>query len=645
MMPMRSRLPFFPVPEPGETIYSVVGRCSERLGISNRYLMQLLTEQDYVTSLFSALPGYLDKITGALPAGHPWHDLDALIKKHTALPYFTYFHTKALREESAKLLSTVSITQPISLSLGLSTHRIPAFPKHPRFCVNCLEEQVIQPGVSFFQLAHQLPGITHCWKHETLLANGCTTCGPYPIRGKKLTMPGQCLCESFVPSQLEQREINLEATLWLARESAYLLTSSDEQDGRLERLRKGVMRAGFCRGLLVDYKLLASAIESRFGRDFLNDINYPAFDESGRPSAWIRRCFPAKTSSKRLPSIAGLLVLGAAYDSVRAFEEGCISEHLEKPVETPSTELESTPKSPEAPWKANLKETLIAHRYRISSCAATLQQTSWGIAIEARDQQIRVPLSAQAFKRIGVDRLNNIRAELRQGIEKKQILETHQVSAWTLQLIELDDPTLVQGYPAASAHLRREKHRASASNLMQANPSATRQTILEELPGAYDFLISQDKDWFQKNVPKATIRKPGARPERNDWQKFDTSLANAIQITGHQMLTGDKRPQRITASVLLNKHGALQKFTAQSSRLPVTAKTLENLTETYEQFFERKVRWGVKRLIASEREISMDTLRRETAMSDTRIKQRLTVVHQILAELGATTSEKSVLRG
>lgn len=633
------RMPFFPVPAPGETVFSVVGRCIERLGIANQHLLPMLTGQRLSTTLFSALPGYLGNISRAMPYGHPWNDVHALVKNHTALPYFTYFHTEDQRLLSAELLAVANNTQPLLLSLGLSTYRIPVPPSSVRFCESCLKEQCRHPGHSYFQVVHQLPGVTHCWKHKELLSDGCITCGHYPLKGKKLTMPGQCLCKSFAASKLEDALAAPDSACWLARESEYLLNAADTSFDRRSRLREGVLRAGFCRGSLIDYDLLAKGIELRFGIEFLQSINHPARDSSGRPSAWIRRSLPNDPDGKRLPTIVGLLILGATFDSVKGFEN---NRFLNKPrsleTKTSPAPVVSTPQ-----WALGLRELLIEKDYRISTCAGHLKLSSWTVAIEARNQGVVIPLAPSAIARIGKNRLDKTRELLRQGVEKEKILRSQEISAWTLQLIELDDLSLSADHRNATTLIRRDKHRKRIQDFLNDHPSATRQTICNELAGAYDFMLSQDRQWFFENVPQARRTAPGQRKLRNDWAAIDKSLAEAVRKTATEIQTSDGRPIRITKSALLSHHRAQQKYHTEPDRFPRTTKALEELAEMPEQFLKRKVTWGVRRLIRSGMEISMDTLRRETATSDIRLKLHSSMVRQVLLELGASISEKSVL--
>src|SRR5450631_2515327 len=86
-----SRLPFFPIPAPGETVYSLTGRFMERTGLSQRVLNQLLSENCSQSPFKSELTTYIDKLPPIMPLGHPWTDCRSIIRNHSILPYYTYF--------------------------------------------------------------------------------------------------------------------------------------------------------------------------------------------------------------------------------------------------------------------------------------------------------------------------------------------------------------------------------------------------------------------------------------------------------------------------------------------------------------------------------------------------------------------------
>ena len=125
------RFPFFPTPAEGETIYSGFCRCAERSGLRQGEILRALTGQIRVTSLISALPGYLKTLASSLPAGHPWTNPECSIRLHSALPYYTYFDSPVRRNDAVRTLADNDFSLEVSLALGLGEYRCGAAPKHP----------------------------------------------------------------------------------------------------------------------------------------------------------------------------------------------------------------------------------------------------------------------------------------------------------------------------------------------------------------------------------------------------------------------------------------------------------------------------------------------------------------------------------
>lgn len=630
------RLPFFPVPAEGETVFSVVGRCSERLGITNRDLMTILAGQRSVKTLFSSLPGYLAKIASAMPSGHPWQDVYVPIHNHTALPYFTYFHPSDKRRLSPEMLATAESSQPIITGMGLTMYRAPAFTKSPRFCRKCISEQLASHGFSYFHVAHQLPGVSVCWKHDEALYDGCTHCGPYPLPGKKLTMPGECLCTAFEAKPASSRSVK-DGDKWLAHTSAYLLTTQPSIDDPIEKLRKGVLRSGLGKGSLVDYALIAEAIESRLGQEFLSSINYPV-TENGTPSAWLRRYLSHGKAGRQLPTIAGLLISAAAFESIQDFVSNnpIVRSTGQRTQATGNT-------TPSEQWKTNLQNILSNHAFRISSCAAALNRTPWEIAVTARDQSIRVPLSPPTIKRIGRKRLAQIIQKLENGDQKKQILTDHQISEWTLLLIELSDPSLRKAQQQKASDKILQSHRKVVINLLGEHPNTTRTDIMEQFPGTYDFLIRRDKAWFQATIPRVRRKRDISRSPRRDWESIDKQLSVSITESAAQAISSDAKPERITATALLSHHGEHRRYTAQPDKFPETRKALEEVVETTDQYLVRKISWGIKQLTHAEQTISIENLRRICGIPAYKLTPHLDAIRSQIYRLGAQVSEKSKL--
>ena len=127
-------------------------------------------------------------------------------------------------------------------------------------------------------------------------------------------------------------------------------------------------------------------------------------------------------------------------------------------------------------------------------------------------------------------------------------------------MIELDNLSLCASYRESSKKVRRDRHRKKILDFIGKNPSATRRTISAKLSGAYDYIISNDKEWFYEVVPKASKRLPFVRSDRKDWGRIDRNLADAVAKTADEMLSSCDRPVRVTISLLLKKTEQFKNF-------------------------------------------------------------------------------------
>ena len=272
------RFYFFPVPQPMETVYSVFCRCWTRSGLPRTLLLRALTGQPRCKTLLADLPGHLAQIASAIPLGHPWTEARTLLTDHTLFPYYTYFSLPDayLRALNRCLAETVGHCS--ELTLGQTLHRCHSSSRHPRFCPKCASEDAARVGYSYFRVEHQLPGVVVCWRHGNLLADGCTECGRYPLRGRSLGMAGSCHCSHLLTSTPRYIDApkSTDSLLWIARESAYMVSAPLLAHRDPLALRRCLISRGFGRGSLIVPEDLADAVNRQFGTEVLDFLGYPA---------------------------------------------------------------------------------------------------------------------------------------------------------------------------------------------------------------------------------------------------------------------------------------------------------------------------------------------------------------------------------
>ena len=153
------------------------------------------------------------------------------------------------------------------------------------------------------------------------------------------------------------------------------------------------------------------------------------------------------------------------------------------------------------PSRTELLRLLVTHSFELATAARAMGISKIQLAAEFQKQSIQVPLSKQTATRLGQEKIESIRADLRAGLPKKEVQKKHRVSRWDIRLIELDAPGITEAHKSAAIRKRRDTHRQKLLDLLVKDHNACRSTVITELPVTYKFMLDHDKAWFQENLP------------------------------------------------------------------------------------------------------------------------------------------------
>ena len=644
------RFPFFPVPEPGETVYSLFSRAIERTGLPAKYIIEALTGQSRKTSLLSALPGNMMRISESVPNGHPWADISRMILNHTSLPYFSYFDADNQRNAAMQAMMATNSCIKTNMSLGLSMYRQAMKSPHPRFCIDCLKDDR-KLGFTYFHREHQLPVVALCWKHGSKLSSGCKECNPFSRQAHGILMAGRCLCsEGITPDDPFYTLPENHALLkWFADQSAYMVNSGGVVcNSARSALRHIYLRSGYGRGSLLDYVKIAGAIECKYGIEFLNWVGYPAW-KNNAVSPWISRFLRNGLDNRRSPAIIYLLFIGVLYESLWDFEQ-CISSGRRNEVrEGEENSLQSSESIDEEisfsdsgkfTFENNLINLLEEHGYRISTVAARVGVSPNSVAIEAKKQGIRVPLSARTLSIHGKEKIDEVRSCLKAGIPKNAIHTHCKVSEWTILLLELDDPDIGKAHKLAFAENLRELHRGKVLNFIASNMYPSKTVLMKSLSGSYEFMLNKDKEWFDLQFANC-LKKESPKLARNFKERPDSQVANNVASIIEGMLSQNEKPRRITRVGVLKKVGYVNPFFSRRERFPQTERVLKKFEETQAEFLKRKIKWAISEMSKSGQTISINRLRRVAGVPASVLRERREYVIKTATVLGAVINGRS----
>ena len=612
---IRPHFPFFPTAPIGETVFSVFCRCAERSGLPDTHLMRAFTDQRNTAPLLSVLPGQLRKIADRVPVGHPWKDPAVIAHDHTGLGYFSYFDDETTRKTWLQRYIAASHSTSVLTAMGFTKFPCGAKSHHPRFCLDCARKDDEIYGFSCFHREHQLPGIAVCWKHGTPLAQGCAQCGPYPIKRTALRMAYKCNCDLEITPLPAYASLpdQIEPLLWLAKESAWLVNAKGTRYEDIRNaLRNHALHNGLGRGCLLNPGLISDAVENRFGTATLDWLNMPARSDLG-PSPWIRRLLlPSASGVKRSPTILYLLVIGALFDSVEAFEMAASGRSELAP------KIKATVKSTFDSGTARPKEILARKLWRLlqdGNCGLPGIAQRLGVSVYQlipiiRQRGWRISLSQQIAKKLGEDKLAAIRMDLRNGVEKIKIQRRYSCSEWAVTLIELDEPGLNDDFRNALKQQTRDRNRSRLESHLANNPTATRTDVITELPGVYDYLITHDKVWFYGRITEKKKAPASPRQSRTNWGVIDREKSRELELLFNEMLSLESKPVRATTNAALKRIKFLTKYMNAPANFPLITKILQEKTESRDGFVKRRLIWAVREMAASGDPISVNKLRR-----------------------------------
>lgn len=310
---MTQPLPFFPASLPDETLASRASRFHILRGNSTDQLTfkELFGRSQLAIGLI--VPANLDILASRL-SGLPSENLRDLVKTNTLFPLFRPF------------LGRAGPSSP-PLSDGALDMELSRIPRHvvgtvndTRLCLACLHEDQASGPCAYWHRAHQIPGVTSCWRHRTSLITKCPKCShPFQLRNRLLTIPWMP-CEGC-KSDLSKLTISSSVTEAEHRYAtyAYQLLCTDipaiPPSQLVAMYRKAVRDRGYVRQSLVNIKEFETALIASMGEDFVSTID-TAYSER-RTSYWLR-FYDSATSD--MPITRHLLLGMYLFESAERFQ-------------------------------------------------------------------------------------------------------------------------------------------------------------------------------------------------------------------------------------------------------------------------------------------------------------------------------------
>ena len=311
-------LPFFPAPYPDEAITSQISRYHILRGHRTERAIYDELFQAAPFSLTYWVPPYIDRLARRLP-GCPDANHTALIKDGTLLPLFKAFGRMNDEDDICEKYQSVAMPRRIVGESG-TTH----------LCISCVIEDMDTYGMPYIHRAHQIPGVTACWKHETKTIERCPVCKcPFEIPKSLILSPWKaCACGRAIDGFANIEGMATPMEIDFARFSKDLLSGAEfVEPGLLVKVYKNrILGLGFSRGgrQIARTKLLA-AIEENYDLDQLKKMDFAY--RKGRVNGWLN--FYSAATVQEVPLGRHLLVAHFLFREAKLFLDAITLESRE----------------------------------------------------------------------------------------------------------------------------------------------------------------------------------------------------------------------------------------------------------------------------------------------------------------------------
>ncbi|MBA9859206.1 hypothetical protein GNZ10_16880 [Ralstonia sp. 3N] len=268
---------------PGEGLISQVGRYHVISG--NRTTPETFAElfRRKPFPLTQWVPPYIGALSERF-AGRKPEAIQRLLRETTLFPLLEMF--------TGAQFSARDDLDHIDQVLQTLPKRMNGASEGTRLCLRCLVEDELAYGTPAILSAHQIPGVTACFRHGLPLLDRCPVCRcPFERRGDLVMTPwhGCQACRTKLTNATLDASMPLvdEKSVGFARFSAQLLASGVQgatRAGLVGFYRARIRELNLMRGSLIDRGELIQQLVAQFGGDFIKRVD-PAY-RSDRLSGW-----------------------------------------------------------------------------------------------------------------------------------------------------------------------------------------------------------------------------------------------------------------------------------------------------------------------------------------------------------------------
>lgn len=584
-------LPFFPTPYEDELLYSVCARYHKwsHNPTFPHTLFELFGSK--TASAIIDFPSRLDALVSNLPEGCVL-TAERILDKNTLYPIYRLFLPPKRAKGIEHDMRTEDRGTAISMAIGAMASTVPS-PKFLRLCVECLKQDEIDVGESYWHRVHQCPGVFVCPKHKVPLLNSQVLISS---RNNKyvLQLPSLALVQ---PIKNHLSKTDSERAMNIAMDVHWLLTHHVDPVGThelLRRYRRLLTRGNWmtARGNVRQSDLILD-FQNHYKKIFLNMFGS---DIESSPENWLSKMVrSARTSTHPIRHILLLQFLNEP-----------ISEFLKQSSHNFSHPFGN------GPWPCLNAAASHYRDFVIDQCKVS------------RDYKLKIPVGTFSctcgfvYSRRGPDtsegdrfRIGRIKVfgdvfdkavekiHLGEGCSLRETARRLRVDPKTIKermkVLEKASPaTTNPNVTAAQVDALRASYRKRWLDNRAHHVKLSQTELRRLLPGVFAWLYRNDREWLKEHCPQRVKRT--SHSYRVDWASRDGELAAEVRRATEEIRSFSGRPVQVTVSSIGSQIGKLGIIQKHICRLPETNRTLQEVTETKEAYQIRRVSWAAEQM-------------------------------------------------
>lgn len=466
---------------PNETIYSWLARAGLISGLATDHdflLARLGYTGQQLTSIF---PPFIVPVSESVGL-----DIDELIAKNTALPFFKPFIQSDIFQNACANLREGSCIDAYS-QFSLLANRIPE-PTVLCYCPQCAAQDIKNVGVAYWHVAHQLPWISYCPIHLIKLEH-------IKRERKLLVLPPQEISggRDFIHASVKQARLAQDAfSLWSLSLEAFEPVT----------LRKVYLHGLNTNNLVCQHGSVKQAKwQDSLKNYWLNELPRELVNAIFEGS--ISKSYPTNLiyqPDAQFHPLKHLLVIQHLFGSLSAFLT-CYSNVQELQMRPHYVACEAIERV--SPEKTDLLIKQLRNGMSMRQ-AAKRANVSVGYAKSVAIQN-NIPIQRRAQFLFATERAQIV-SRLKTGESTASIAQKMECSQGAIEQILTQFPDIKKLRIQIRFINQRDIHRSAVKECLDSLEIPTRGKVQKVQRSAYTWLFKHDKEWLYKALPEAIPR-------------------------------------------------------------------------------------------------------------------------------------------